>query len=249
MQAVTADSLRAAPRPLPIPLAWALAASIALHVGIGVAMLTAGGPPGTIARYSPSLEATLVIPESEPETMVLAAAVPTSMPAMPATHVPEPSPPVAAVRSPIGTVRAKPGLGTLADLKIEGAVLQDHARLGGEIQTRQLNEFPAEVDVPVRIHDKVVVDYPPAALASGRDESVAVWAIVAVDGTVDEVILIDGAAGEFADAVVTAVKAARFVPARNNLASIRFPIALEFRPPFAEPTADEKAALAARPPR
>jgi len=51
---------------------------------------------------------------------------------------------------------------------------------------------------------------------------------VDAQGIPEEVLVTDGQE-EFADAVIAAVRAARFVPAQNNLLPIRFPLALEFR--------------------
>ena len=65
-------------------------------------------------------------------------------------------------------------------------------------------------------------------MRAGREDAVAVWIVVDASGAPEEITITEGSE-EFAQAVVLAIKDTQFLPARNNLQPIRFPLALEFR--------------------
>jgi TonB family protein len=171
---------------------------------------------------SPGIEATLVPPCPSP-----------------APEQPRPVPPVLALsdRSPIAVPapnRAPPAAPRpssrriargFGNIEVAAEPLVDRTRLG-DYFTRQMNEFPSRSTAGAhRPEDRGAV--PDAALAEGRTTRVAVWAIVSVDGTVDEIYVADGSE-EFASEVVAAVRAAHFLPAERKLKPIRYPIALQF---------------------
>lgn len=148
--------------------------------------------------------------------------------------VPTPATPKVAP-TPAKPVPAKPSRRGIASLDIVAEPLIDKVRLGDYL-TRQTSEFRAEIDRPVRLDDPIVAHYPVTALRQGREDSVAVWIVVDHTGQAEEVNIIDGAP-EFADEVVAAVNAAKFLPAEHKLRPIRYPIALEFRFKLNEPGA------------
>jgi TonB family protein len=208
-----------------IVLAWAIAASIVVHAAILIATLP-GGKPGIPKAAPPELRATLVPSESAPE---------------PGPEIPVPVPPVLAAtpeRSsfavPVPERAARPTAPPASQssragwgkVEIAAEPLADRTRLGGYF-TRQMNEFPVEVDRPVRLDDRIVVPYPVNALAQGREEIVAVWVVVDESGSVEQVYVTEGSE-EFAHEVLAVVRAAHFLPAEDNLKPIRYPIALQF---------------------
>lgn len=219
---------------LPTSLFWALVASTVVHSAL-VAMprVLPNHPPSAMADPGVTLQASLVAPKDkhadqiadhQAELAVAAVSSPmqpaaqdVSVPALPfasaVPRTPSAPPPLLAV-------------GGATDVRIDGRSLEDRNRLG-ELLSRQMTEFPVEVDFPARVNEKIRARYPPAALAAGREDSVAVWIVVDAQGAPEEILVADGAE-EFADAVVAAVKHARFVPAQNNLVPIRYPLALEF---------------------
>jgi TonB family protein len=152
--------------------------------------------------------------------------------------------PPSAIKSPTAPAAAI-GVGAVGEVQVDGMPLQDINRLG-DVLTRQRAEFPTEIDAPVRIKEAIRVRYPAAAMAAGREDSVAVWAIVDPRGDPDEVLVLDGTP-EFAEAVVAAVKATKFVPAQNDLLPRRYPIALEFRFVLGEGAATDGATVARQP--
>jgi hypothetical protein len=106
-------------------------------------------------------------------------------------------------------------------------VLTDHSRLG-PLLSREMAEYPTEIDSPVRLDDPIVVRLPAGTRPSEPDASIVVWAIVLADGSVDSALLAEGDE-TVAEPVLAAVKAARFVPARSRLQPRDYPISLEFR--------------------
>ena len=215
---------------LSTPLFWAVIGSIVVHTAF-VAMPQSLPRRGsaTTADQGPPLQATLVAPPtppSEPEAEVAVADVSSPIQLAAQEAVAPPLPPAAVDQRPQSSSAAVVGVGA-GDVRIDGALLVDRNRMG-EVWTRQMTEFPIEVDYPARLDEKILARYPPAALAAGREDSVAVWIVVDANGAADEVVVLDGSE-EFANAVVAAVKQARFLPAQNNLLPIRFPISLEFR--------------------
>jgi TonB family protein len=205
-------------------LLWAFAASLAAHSlfltfpvrdrnsGIGAA-----GPRGG------SLQATLVpLPAIEPAPAPQA--LNASVLATPSTVPPPTAQPSVA---PVSVATSESAVGKAADVEVESEPLKERAMLG-DFLAREQSEFPIEIDVPPTIDGKIVAVYPRTARAAGREGMVAVWVVVDQHGAPEEVQIVEGDL-EFADAVVQAVSAAHFRPARNNLVPIRFPISLEFR--------------------
>lgn len=223
---------------IPKPLLWALVASAAVHSAF-VFMPRAWPSHGSdaVVDHGVLLQAALVAPSEQqtdvttdhpPELTAPASPSPIQLadqalatPSDPRTVPPMPAVSAASAKNPPSL-----SIGGAADMQIDGQLLEDRSRLG-DMLSRQLSEFPVEVDFPVRLKDKIHAKYPATALAAGREESVAVWVVVDAQGVPEEILIADGSE-EFAEAVVAAVKDARFVPARNNLLPIRFPISLEF---------------------
>jgi hypothetical protein len=119
------------------------------------------------------------------------------------------------------------GSATRGELRVEGRVLAARERLG-PLLDRQMREFPLEIDSPVRLRERVVARYPFAGVPDAEEATVTVWAVVDAEGKADEIEVVEGPA-ELTEAVIAAVRAARFTPAYDRLQPIRFPIALEFR--------------------
>jgi len=183
----------------------------------------------SVADQGAALQATLLAPtERKPdaaaEVAVTDAPSPVHVAAYDATATP--TPPATAAPSAQSKSAPSPGVGT-GDLRIDAAVLADRNRLG-DVLSRQMTEFPIEVDSPAGLDGTIRARYPRTALAERREDSVAVWIVVDENGIADEIIVLDGSE-DFAEAVVAAVREAHFVPAKNNLKPIRYPISLEFR--------------------
>jgi len=87
--------------------------------------------------------------------------------------------------------------------------------------------YPVEVESPVKVQVRPEVAYPPAALEVQRQGRVVAWLAISAEGAVEETIIVDGAP-EFAEAVLAALPAARFLPARNRGAAIPFYAILVF---------------------
>ncbi|MFO1313823.1 MAG: TonB family protein [Burkholderiales bacterium] len=205
-------------------MACALAASLIVHAAILVATLP-GGTSGVAPGTSIELRATLVPTPARERSPEQPARVPPVLAAL-ADRSPVTVP--ASDRLPLASPRASPAtpLQGLGKAEVAAALVTDRTLLGG-YAARQMNMFPAEVDRPARPGQKIVARYPEAALAQGREEEVVVWAIVEESGTVEEVYVTQGSE-EFAAEVTAAVRAARFIPAEDNLKPIRYPIALQF---------------------
>ena len=221
-----------------VALLWALVASTVVHSALVALPRTV---PGRGANLLPdrgvALQAVLAAPEDQqpdatadrqPVVAPIEAPSPLQIAArdVPATPDVPPVPSGALAHSPAATPPLL-GVGGFGEVNVDGVPLADKDRLG-EALSRQMSEFPVEVDFPVRMNEAIRAQYPPAALAAGREDSVAVWIVVDAQGLPEEVLVTDGQE-EFAAAVIAAVRAAHFVPARNNLVPIRFPLALEFR--------------------
>ena len=166
------------------------------------------------------------MPQSPSESTVIASPEPApfTVPAAPETPAePAVTANTGATTSPDSTLTGR----DWAILRVAPQLLRDRSRVG-DLWNRQIDEFPIEIDLPVRLDSKIEARYPPGALAERREESVVAWIIVDATGAVEEISIPEGSP-EFAEAVRAALKDARFVPARNDMKSIRFPIALEFR--------------------
>jgi TonB family protein len=221
-----------------VALLWALVASTVVHSALVALPRTV---PGRGANLLPdrgvALQAVLAAPEDQqqdttadrqPVVAPIEAPSPLQIAARDMPSTPDVPPvPSGAVAHPPAATPPLLGVGGVGEVNVDGVLLADKDRLG-EALSRQMSEFPVEVDFPVRMNEAIRALYPPAALAAGREDSVAVWIVVDAQGLPEEVLVTDGQE-EFAAAVIAAVRAAHFVPARNNLVPIRFPLALEFR--------------------
>ena len=214
------------------PLFWALVASTVVHTAfVAMPLVLPGHRPSAIADPGVAMQAILVAPldqKADPQDtpQLAVAAEPSPLQFAPQDVAAPPQPPASTVPPPSSALPPLLGVVGTADVRIDGALLVDRGRLG-ELYSRQLGEFPVEVDFPARLNEKIRARYPAAALAEGREDSVAVWIVVDTQGAPEEIVVADGSE-EFADAVVAAVRNARFLPAQNNLVPIRFPLALEF---------------------
>lgn len=101
------------------------------------------------------------------------------------------------------------------------------AILDQELVLRTQSEYPAEVDKAVRVVRKPDVSYPADAFAAQRSGTVIAWLAVNREGGVDEVIIVSGEP-EFAEAVTAAIPTARFQPAEDGGATIRYYFVMEF---------------------
>jgi TonB family protein len=207
------------------PLAWAALLSVALH---GAMVLMPDAPSGggihtTFDRSTP-LSARLSAPAEEASAAeaVLASAGPSREPDV---TLPASLPPAATqAASPAAPMRF--GNGVPGGILVQPHMLEDRNRLG-DLLSRQISEFPAEVDMPVRLRDPIAVRYPSAALAAGRQGSVVVWIVVDAQGKAGEVQVVDGPE-DFSAAVLDALRDVYFLPAQNNRRLIAFPLSLEF---------------------
>lgn len=210
-----------------LALFWALGASLAVHAVLVVATFP-GGRAGIAAMTPQTLEATLRPAQTPPpDTPVIATPAPSVLTSMVAVAAPPAAPP--ATVAPLATTPPAPKGPPrgLAAMEVLGEPLADKNRLG-DFMARQMTEFPIEIDRPARLEERIVARYPTAALREGREDSVAVWIVVNAQGVAEEVEVLDGSQ-EFADEVLAAINAARFLPAEDNLKPIRYPIALEFQ--------------------
>jgi TonB family protein len=207
------------------PLVWAALLSVALHGALAVMppAPAGGGIHATFDRFTP-ISATLSAPAAEASAAeaVLATAGPLREPdiALPA------SPPTAATQAVAPHTPMRFGNGVPGGILVQPEMLEDRNRLG-DLLSRQISEFPVEIDMPVRLRDPIAVRYPAAPLAAGRQGSVVVWIVVNAQGKADEVQVVDGAE-EFSAAVLEALRDIYFLPAQNNTRLIAYPLSLEF---------------------
>ena len=232
LSASTLGALRA-------PLLWALVASSVMHAALVAMPLAYPGNDGNaMADRGVVLQATLAPlsrqkPDQQAEysahVAVTSAPSPLQFSAVEKPAPPEllPLPTVAADVHSAYTSPPLAGIGKAADLSVDAQPILNSVRLG-DLLSRQQGEFPMEVEAPSRPIGKISARYPRAALADGREGTVAVWVVVNEHGAADEIVIVEGTE-EFAGAVVQAIRNSHFMPARNNLTPIRYPIALEFR--------------------
>lgn len=218
---------------LPAPLLWALAASAALHMAFVAMPLGApGNRPSAAVNPKVAIQALLVpaaapVPDAAAEQPVAAAVGVEPVPVeLEQQAAPVPDQKVAVVATGQAPSPAL-GAGGATDVRVDGQPLADMDRLG-ELRSRHMSEFPVEIQFPVKLKEALRARYPPAALAAGREDSVAVWIVVDVAGAVEEVTVTEGTE-EFANEVLAAIKDMQFVPAWNYRQPIRYPLALEFR--------------------
>jgi TonB family protein len=211
-----------------LTLVWAVAASVLIHGALLLATRSGGPIHGTLSVAPRVIEAVLapvqVAPEpAEPIHSERSEIAVKQVPA-PAVATPRPASAPKVAAQPPAPKAATHGV---ASLLVTGVPIADKSQLG-DYANRQLSEFRAEIDRPVRLEEPIVARYPPAALREGREDSVSVWIVVDHTGQADEVDVIEGSP-EFAEEVVAAVKGATFLPAEQRLRPIRYPLALEFR--------------------
>jgi TonB family protein len=221
-----------------VALLWALVASTVVHSAlVALPRTVPGRGANLLPDHGVALQAVLAAPEDQqPDTTAdrqpvvapIEAPSPLQIAARDVPATPDVPPvPTGVLAHPPPATPPLLGVGGFGEVNVDGVLLADKDRLG-EALSRQMSEFPVEVDFPVRMNEAIRAQYPPAALAAGREDSVAVWIVVDAQGVPEEVLVTDGQE-EFAAAVIAAVRSAHFVPARNNLVPIRFPLALEFR--------------------
>lgn len=213
-------------------LAAALCASIAVHLSALVLLTQIDGSPRAGHPLAPerrhTLEATLTAPTDATPAITL-----TPIVAPVATDTPKPPQPVAMAER--GNRQTKPngpraGEQSTTGLNRGHVVISDkrpRAEFGSEIEGEATAEFPAEVQGGVEIPPTLVVEYPPDALAEGREATVLVWVVVDAQGKVEAAHLVDGAPG-FTEAVESALAGATFIPAMDNYKPIRFYATLSF---------------------
>jgi len=165
---------------------------------------------------SPTLQTTTATVEIAPVVTVPPAAESRpepvgSAPPMPES-VPVPPPPVStgdSARVPLGSVA----------IRVDDFAL--FHQLSPELADRVVAEFPVEVSKTVRIRQWPVITYPDEALSAQRQGSVLAWVRVSVDGTPEEVVIVEGEP-EFAATVEAALAAAQFFPAEDRGQAIPF---------------------------
>lgn len=233
------------------PTFWAVLASTAVHAavlgplafgaaGLAAVQREAPGLRVTLSRPADAISAVPAVPatpieptaEASPrEPDPLPATVETASAPLPASH-----PAAVAQRAP-----RPPGRGDDADIAVEGRSLLAMSRLGDEIVSRAAQQFPVEIDWPVRVYGKIEAKYPASALAAGVEGSVVAWVLVDAQGIVQEIRIVEGP-DALAEAVTTAIKAAQFHPAALDGVGITYPIALEFTFALDSPAASLAAA-------
>ena len=220
------ESLR--PALLASPLWRALSASALVHAGVA-AVLVAGAP--LVQSPHPPTAVVLRASLSEPQANPMQPIELAALRAVPVSRIRESAlPRLAAEPVNVGEPDASPTVdapdqpGQVAAI---AEILTDHSRLG-PLLSREMSQYPTEIDSPVRLDDPILVRLPSGIRPSEPDASIVVWAIVLADGSVDTALLAEGDES-VAEPVLAAVKAARFVPARSRLQPRDYPISLEFR--------------------
>jgi hypothetical protein len=242
-------------------LLTALAASVLVHAALGMAFgRHDGAMPAPLALLSPPLSIRIAnLPESlpaaeNPASARLAAVRRTDdadahIPSAVAATAPTVAPP--SVPAPDVRDAASKRIDGSANLRQIGGTVTVAAdatvgRAGRYLQERVREQFPTEVWHPVRIADPIRVAYPPAALASHREGIVIAFLVVAADGSVQELDIIEGD-DDLSVAVADALATARLAPAEEiGGKPISFYTVLEFdfRIDGAQPSAGATAASA-----
>lgn len=242
-------------------LLMALAASLLVHAALGMAFgRSAGATPVPLALPSPPLSIRIAnLPESLPAVQRPASAGLTAVghiddanvqiPSAVAAAAPTVAPPAAA--APAIRDDASKRIGGNADVRrfsgtVTVAADATVGRAGRYLQERVREQFPTEVWHPVRIADPIRVRYPPAALAAHREGVVIAFLVVAADGSVQELDIIEGD-DDLSLAVADALALARLAPAEEiGGRPIPFYTVLEFdfRIDGAQTSADAAAAAA-----
>jgi TonB family protein len=132
-----------------------------------------------------------------------------------------------ALAQPAPAEAASAPLDDVGDPRVAAQEVVALARLGDLIE-RQLNDFPREVQYPVRVYGAIEARYPAEARAQGIEGTVLAWVVVDPSANVEEIQIVDGEA-IFREAVIEAIRAGRFYSAADGGVGLHFPITLEFR--------------------
>jgi len=215
-------------------LASALLASVAVHVTAFALLMQVAGwsrvGDSELPDRDRTLEATLVAPANPTASASLSPIVSpiATAKALDRTEQPPATPKPGAIRE---TSRINVGGAERRAGANRGHVVISDKRprsdFGPEIEGQAIMEFPAEIQGGVDIPEGFFVDYPPEALAEGREASVLVWIVVNAEGRVEATHFIAGSPG-FTEAVEAALATARFGPAINDHHPIRFYTTLSF---------------------
>ena len=113
------------------------------------------------------------------------------------------------------------------DARVPAQEITSLSRLGGLLD-RTMNDYPREVQAPVRIYGSIEARYPPEARAQGIEGVVVAWVLVDPAANVEEIQIVDGDP-VFHDAVIDAIRRGIFKPAFDDGQGLHYPIGLEFR--------------------
>jgi len=239
----------------PGPLYWALTASTLVHAGIAGIGLARHDARPLVVPVPAVIQASLVdvaptpAPPEDAEVIDVPAVVLSAEPVAAAVEplLPKADPiplPTLTPAAAAPVVQASSDALIDLDIQVEAKELAAHERVG-DFAMREQSEFPVEVDFPVRWKEPIRAEYPATARARGVESSVVAWAVIDETGHAEEIHVLDDPP-EFTDAVAAAIRQAEFIPARNNLKPIRFPVALEFDFQLGHPSTASTAATDAR---
>lgn len=229
--------------------AAALAASLLVHAGALGVLGDGSGAAHPGASSWPAVERPLevaVLPPRFSSQSELPGRPPERLSPVLSTAARKESPRPELGSAPQRFIAQPPGKRTPGDRGLTPRVVVNdrvaRARFGEALDGEMLGQFPVEVDASVVLPGKLEIPYPPSALNAKREGTVLAWVVVAADGTVEDVRVVEGDA-DFAAAVTDTLAGARFVPARDGGAPIRFYVTLEIEFRLGDAT---KAASAAR---
>jgi TonB family protein len=194
-------------------------------VHAGLLALPAGDGPGAPATRVPAVLEAMLSAQVDPPSAALQALSPAPMPLalLPVLALP----PLATASAMLPDRIGELAVAASVDQRVAAQQVTALARLG-DFAEREMNEFPREVQAPVRYQGTIEARYPPAARAQGIEGSVVAWVVVDAQANVEEIEFVEGD-DVFRESVTEAIRAARFMPAADGGVGLRFPIALEFR--------------------
>ena len=117
----------------------------------------------------------------------------------------------------------------------------------GDLLDRTINDYPREVQAPVRIAGHLDARYPPEARAQGVEGDVVAWVLVDPSANVEEIQIVEGDA-IFHDAVIEAIRHGIFKPAFDAGQGLHYPIGLTFHFVLDAPRGAPARQLASAPP-